>query len=68
VPSGLQAPPHDAAGRAAMPAENVAFLGRSLFSDYLVAVELAGVLLTVATIGAIVIAAKRRRTAEGALS
>ena len=34
-------------------------LGRSLFSDYLFAVELAGTLLLVASIGAIVIAPKR---------
>jgi NADH-quinone oxidoreductase subunit J len=37
-------------------AENVAGLGRTLFSDYLVAVEIAGALLLVATIGAIAIA------------
>ena len=36
-------------------------LGRSLFSDYLFAVELAGTLLLVATIGAIAIAPRRRR-------
>ena len=35
-------------------------LGRSLFGDYLFAVELAGTLLLVATIGAIAIAPKRR--------
>jgi len=45
-----------------MPAENVASLGRSLFTDYLIAVELAGTLLLVATIGAIAIAGRR---AEG---
>jgi NADH-quinone oxidoreductase subunit J len=45
-----------------MPAENVASLGRSLFTDYLLAVELAGTLLLVATIGAIAIAG---RHAEG---
>ena len=43
-----------------MPAENVASLGRSLFSDYLLPVELAGTLLLVATIGAIAIAARPR--------
>ena len=43
----------------AMPAENVASLGRSLFTDYLLPVELAGTLLLVATIGAIAIAARR---------
>lgn len=42
-----------------LPAENVAGLGRSLFTRYLVPVELAGVLLLVATIGAIVIAGRR---------
>jgi NADH-quinone oxidoreductase subunit J len=35
-------------------------LGRSLFGDYLFAVELAGTLLLVATIGAIAIAPRRR--------
>jgi NADH:ubiquinone oxidoreductase subunit 6 (subunit J) len=43
----------------ALPAENVAYLGRSLFTDYLLAVELAGTLLLVATIGAIAIATRR---------
>jgi NADH-quinone oxidoreductase subunit J len=42
-----------------LPAQNVAALGRTLFTDYLVPVEMAGVLLLVATIGAIVIAARR---------
>ena len=42
-----------------LPAENVAGLGRSLFTDYLLAVELAGTLLLVATIGAIAIAGRR---------
>jgi NADH-quinone oxidoreductase subunit J len=37
-------------------AENVAGLGRTLFSDYLLAVEIAGTLLLVATVGAIAIA------------
>jgi NADH-quinone oxidoreductase subunit J len=36
-------------------------LGRSLMGDYLFAVELAGTLLLVATIGAIAIAPRRRR-------
>jgi NADH-quinone oxidoreductase subunit J len=36
-------------------------LGRSLFTDYLFAVELGGTLLLVATIGAIAIAPRRRR-------
>ncbi|MSR30329.1 MAG: hypothetical protein EXR99_02375 [Gemmataceae bacterium] len=46
----------DASGKPAMPAENSAFIGRSLFSDYLLSVELAGLLLLAATIGAILIA------------
>lgn len=41
------------------PNENVAPLGRSLFTDYLLPVELAGTLLLVATIGAIAIAGRR---------
>jgi NADH-quinone oxidoreductase subunit J len=40
----------------------VAGLGRSLFTDYLLAVELGGTLLLIATIGAIAIAGRR---AEG---
>ncbi len=46
----------DAQGNGELPAENVAYLGRSLFTDYLLAVELAGTLLLVATIGAIAVA------------
>jgi NADH-quinone oxidoreductase subunit J len=46
-------------GKERLPARNVAALGRALFSDYLVAVEMAGVILLVATIGAIVIASRR---------
>jgi NADH-quinone oxidoreductase subunit J len=42
-----------------LPAANVAGLGKSLFSDYLLAVELAGTLLLIATIGAIAIAGRR---------
>jgi NADH-quinone oxidoreductase subunit J len=42
-----------------MPAANVAGLGRSLFTDYLVPVQLAAVLLLVATVGAIAIAGRR---------
>jgi NADH-quinone oxidoreductase subunit J len=52
-------PKYDALGQAALPAENVAYLGRSLFTDYLLAVELGGTLLLVATIGAIAIANRR---------
>jgi NADH-quinone oxidoreductase subunit J len=36
-------------------------LGRSLFGDYLFAVELAGTLLLVAAVGAIAIAPRRAR-------
>jgi hypothetical protein len=39
----------------ALSSDNVAGLGRTLFSDYLLAVELGGTLLLVATIGAIAI-------------
>jgi NADH-quinone oxidoreductase subunit J len=42
-----------------LPAANVAAVGRTLFSDHLLAVELAGTLLLIATIGAIVIARRR---------
>jgi NADH-quinone oxidoreductase subunit J len=41
-----------------LPAENVAALGRMLFTDYLLAVEAGGTVLLVATIGAIAIAAR----------
>jgi NADH-quinone oxidoreductase subunit J len=46
-------------GHGNLPAANVAALGRTLFSDYLLAVELGGTLLLVATIGAIAIAHRR---------
>jgi hypothetical protein len=46
-------------GRPQLPAENTAYLGRSLFGDYMLAVELAGLLLLVATVGAIAIAQRR---------
>jgi NADH:ubiquinone oxidoreductase subunit 6 (subunit J) len=64
-PPPSEPPQRDAQGRvqgSPLPAENVASLGRSLFTDYLLAVELAGTLLMVATIGAIAIAGRR---AEG---
>src|SRR5262249_14103464 len=48
----------DAQGQPQLPAENVAYLGRSLFTDYLLAVELGGTLLLAATIGAIAIAGR----------
>ncbi len=53
-----------AAGPKKMPAANVAALGRVLFTDHLLAVELAGTLLLVATVGAIVIAGGRRESAR----
>ncbi len=51
------------AAAGALPAENVAYLGRALFSDYLLAVELGGTLLLVATIGAIAIAGRQAEAA-----
>jgi NADH:ubiquinone oxidoreductase subunit 6 (subunit J) len=53
----------DARGQPEQPAENVAYLGRSLFTDYLLPVELGGTLLLVATIGAIAIAGRRAERA-----
>ncbi|MFM7151904.1 MAG: NADH-quinone oxidoreductase subunit J, partial [Gemmataceae bacterium] len=50
---------HPGTGVPDLPADNAAFLGRSLFSDYLLAVELGGALLLVATVGAIAIAQRR---------
>jgi NADH:ubiquinone oxidoreductase subunit 6 (subunit J) len=44
------------------PAENAAYLGRSLFTDFLLPVELGGFLLLVATIGAIAIGQRREPT------
>jgi NADH-quinone oxidoreductase subunit J len=44
-----------------VPLDRMLGLGRSLFGDYLFAVELAGTLLLVAAIGAIAIAPRRRR-------
>ena len=58
-PFGGRAARRDPAGRVKLPVENVAGLGRTLFSDYLLAVEVAGFLLLVATICAIAIAARR---------
>ncbi len=53
----------NAGGQPYMPADNPAYLGRSLFTDYLLPVELGGFLLLAATIGAIAIA-HRRTTPE----
>jgi NADH:ubiquinone oxidoreductase subunit 6 (subunit J) len=55
----------DSSGRPPLPAENTAYLGRSLFTDYLLAVELGGTLLLVATIGAIAIATRRSSLGNG---
>jgi len=44
-----------------LPAGNVAAVGRSLYADHLIALELGGTLLLVATIGTIAIAGGRRR-------
>lgn len=43
-----------------LPNSNIAALGRTLFTDHLLAIELGGTLLLVATIGAIAIAGGRR--------
>ncbi len=51
----------DAYGRPVLPADNPAYLGRSLFTDFLLPVELAGTLLLVAVIGAIAIAHRTGR-------
>jgi NADH-quinone oxidoreductase subunit J len=55
---------YDDEGRPFLPADNTEFLGRSLFTDFLLPVELAGLLLLVATIGAIAIAHRRTTTAR----
>jgi NADH:ubiquinone oxidoreductase subunit 6 (subunit J) len=47
------------AGQGELPARNVANIGYVLFADHLLAVELAGVLLLVATIGAVAIAGRK---------
>jgi NADH-quinone oxidoreductase subunit J len=51
------------AGAGQLPARNVGNLGYLLYTDHLLAVELAGTLLLVATIGAIAIAQRKRETA-----
>lgn len=60
VPGKDQTPGHFTPGK--LPAGNVAAIGKTLFTDYLIAVELAATLLLVATIGAIAIA--NRKTEE----
>jgi hypothetical protein len=47
------------AGEGQLPARNVANLGYLLYTDHLLAVELAGTLLLVATVGAIAIAQRK---------
>jgi hypothetical protein len=54
----------DEQGRPHLPAENAHYLGRSLFTDFLIPVELGGTLLLVAAVGAIAIA-QRRTLQEG---
>ena len=49
-----------ATGPKRMPSANVSALGRVLFADHLLAIELAGTLLLIATVGAIAIAGGRR--------
>src|SRR5262249_20672684 len=46
-----------------LPAANVSAIGRALFSDHLLAVEIAGTLLLIATVGAIAIAGRREGSA-----
>ena len=57
VPGKAKTPGHFVPGK--LPASNVSALGKTLFTDYLIPVELAATLLLVATIGAIAIAARR---------
>jgi NADH:ubiquinone oxidoreductase subunit 6 (subunit J) len=52
-----------AEGLPQLPAQNAGYLGKSLFTDYLLPVELGGTLLLVAAIGAVAIA--HRRAAAG---
>jgi NADH:ubiquinone oxidoreductase subunit 6 (subunit J) len=42
-----------------LPAENTAYLGRAVFTDFLLPVEITGLLLLMATVGAIVISQRR---------
>jgi NADH:ubiquinone oxidoreductase subunit 6 (subunit J) len=49
------------AGRGSLPARNVAGIGYLLYSEHLLAVELAGTLLLVATVGAVAVAGRRRQ-------
>jgi hypothetical protein len=58
----------NSAGQPHLPADNSAYLGRSLFTDYLLPVELGGMLLLVAAVGAIAIAHRRSGTADTAVA
>ncbi|HJZ90254.1 MAG TPA: NADH-quinone oxidoreductase subunit J [Gemmataceae bacterium] len=58
---GMVRPVERPDGPRQLPAANVSAIGRTLFADHLLAVELAGTLLLVATIGAIAIAGRRER-------
>ena len=50
-------------GNGLLPARNVANLGYTLYSEHILAVEMAGTLLLVATIGAVAIAGRRKGVA-----
>jgi len=52
------------AGAGDLPARNVANLGLLLYADHLLAVELAGTLLLIATIGAVAIAHRKGRASS----
>ncbi len=51
-----------------LPAENTAYLGKSLFTDFLLPVELGGFLLLVATVGAIAIGQRREPGGRASLA
>jgi NADH:ubiquinone oxidoreductase subunit 6 (subunit J) len=57
TPGKDRTPGHFVPGK--LPASNVAAIGKTLFTDYLIPVELAATLLLVATIGAIAIAGRK---------
>jgi NADH:ubiquinone oxidoreductase subunit 6 (subunit J) len=70
--SGFSGPPpaatgrlrRDDSGRPESPAENTAHVGKSLFTDYLLPVELGGFLLLVAVVGSIAIAHRQQTSAR----
>ncbi|MGL4421327.1 MAG: NADH-quinone oxidoreductase subunit J family protein, partial [Gemmataceae bacterium] len=51
------------AGQGELPARNVANIGYVLYSDHVLTVELAGTILLVATIGAVLIASRKGKGA-----